>query len=218
MGNGLPQAQQNLASSTFLVPHLGQNMGFSLPFVFLPHVKARPKATKLVAQHVPKAKSPARAEARPRCRRPLAHVDNKKAPPHQRDSTDLGSCGESKPPKARVPPLATCKIASILQIPPFRMPLRDNKAKNSPRFGVFRAKTGAVPCFNQLVKTFTLLNTLDFARRRRGYLCPRQDMEADYQPTGKFVSAAPTFPLPSATLAKRVSDRERKGRGEQPAM
>lgn len=50
-----------------------------------------------------------------------------------------------------------------------------------------------------------------------GYLCPRQDMEADYQPTGKFVSAAPAFPLPSATLAKRVSDRERKGRGEQPS-
>ncbi len=42
-------------------------------------------------------------------------------------------------------------------------------------------------------------------------------MEADYQPTGKLVSAAPAFPLPSATLAKRVSDRERKGRGEQPA-
>lgn len=43
-------------------------------------------------------------------------------------------------------------------------------------------------------------------------------MEADYQPTGKFVSAAPAFPLPSATLAKRVSDRERKGRGEQPTI
>lgn len=42
-------------------------------------------------------------------------------------------------------------------------------------------------------------------------------MEAYHQPTGKFVSAAPDFPLPSATLAKRVSDRERKGRGEQPA-
>ena len=42
-------------------------------------------------------------------------------------------------------------------------------------------------------------------------------MEADYQPTDKLVSAAPAFPLPSATLAKRVSDRERKGRGEQPA-
>ena len=103
-----------------------------------------------------------------------------------------------------------CKIASILQIPPFQMPLRGNKVTNSPRFGVFRAKTGAVPRFNQLVKTFTLLNTLNFARRRRGYLCPRQDMEADYQPTGKLVSAAPAFPLPSATLAKRVSDRERK--------
>ena len=32
----------------------------------------------------------------------------------------------------------------------------------------------------------------------------------------QLVSAAPAFPLPSATLAKRVSDRERKGRGEQP--
>lgn len=31
------------------------------------------------------------------------------------------------------------------------------------------------------------------------------------------MSAAPAFPLPSATLAKRVSDRERKGRGEQSA-
>lgn len=71
-----------------------------------------------------------------------------------------------------------CKIASILQIPPFRMPLRDEKAKNSPRFSVVRAKTGAVPCFGQLIKTFTLLNTLNFARRRRGYPCLRQDMEA----------------------------------------
>ena len=35
------------------------------------------------------------------------------------------------------------------------------------------------------------------------------------EPTGKLVSAAPAFPLPSATLAKRVSDGERKGRGEQ---
>lgn len=110
-----------------------------------------------------------------------------------------------------------CKIASILQIPPFRMPLRDEKAWNSPRFSVIRAKTGAVPRFNQLVKAFTLLNILNFARRRRGYLCPRQNMEANHQPTGKFVSAAPAFPLPSATLAKRVNDRERKGRGEQPA-
>lgn len=105
-----------------------------------------------------------------------------------------------------------CKIASILQIPPFRMPLRDEKAKNSPRFSVVRAKTGAVPCFGQLIKTFTLLNTLNFARRRRGYLCPRQDMEANRQLAGKLVPAAPAFPLPSATLAKRVSDRERKGR------
>ena len=47
---------------------------------------------------------------------------------------------------------------------------------------------------------------------------PTAGLEADHQPTGKFVSAAPAFPLPSATLAKRVSDRERKGRGEQPAM
>lgn len=109
-----------------------------------------------------------------------------------------------------------CKIASILQIPPFRTPLRGNKVKNSPRFGVIRAKTGVVPCFNQLVKAFTLLNTLDFARRRQGYLYLRQDMEPKRQPTGKLVSAAPAFPLPSATLAKRVSDRERKGRGEQP--
>lgn len=107
-----------------------------------------------------------------------------------------------------------CKIASILQIPPFRMPLRDEKAKNSPRFSVVRAKTGAVPCFGQLIKTFTLLNTLNFARRRRGYLCPRQDMEANRQLAGKLVPAAPAFPLPSATLAKRVSDRgkERPGR------
>lgn len=97
------------------------------------------------------------------------------------------------------------------------MPLRDEKQKNSPRFSVVRAKTGAVPCFNQLVKTFTLLNTLNFARRRRGYLCPRQDIEAKRQLAGKLVSAVPAFPLPSATLAKRVSDRERKGRGEQPA-
>ena len=59
------------------------------------------------------------------------------------------------------------------------MPLRDEKAKNSPRFSVVRAKTGAVPCFNQLVKTFTLLNILNFARRRRGYLCPWKDMEAE---------------------------------------
>lgn len=49
-----------------------------------------------------------------------------------------------------------------------------------------------------------------------GYLCLRQDMEAKYQLTGKLVSAAPAFPLPSATLAKHVSDRERKGRSEQP--
>ena len=47
----------------------------------------------------------------------------------------------------QVPPVAMCKIASILQIPPFRVPLRDEKAKNSPRFSVVRAKTGAVPCF-----------------------------------------------------------------------
>lgn len=110
-----------------------------------------------------------------------------------------------------------CKIASILQIPPFRTPHRDNNVKNSPRFSDIRAKTGAVPCFNQLVKAFTLLNTLDFAQRRRGYLCPRQDMGAYHQPTDKLVSAAPAFPFPSATLAKRVSDRERKDRGEQPA-
>lgn len=110
-----------------------------------------------------------------------------------------------------------CKIASILQIPPFRTPRRDDKVKNSPRFGATRAKTGAVPFFNQLAKAFTLLNTLDFARRRRGYLCPRQDIEAKRQLAGKLVSAVPAFPLPSATLAKRVSDRERKGRGEQPA-
>lgn len=109
-----------------------------------------------------------------------------------------------------------CKIASILQFPPPRTPLRGNKVTNSPRFSVIRAKTGAVPCFGYLVKAFTLLNTLNFARRGRGYLCPRQDMEADYQPTGKLVSAAPAFPLPSATLAKRVSGRERKSRGEQP--
>lgn len=37
------------------------------------------------------------------------------------------------------------------------------------------------------------------------------------EPTGKLVSAAPAFPFPIATLAERVSDRERKGRGEQPA-
>ena len=98
-----------------------------------------------------------------------------------------------------------------------RYPPQRRKSKNSPRFSVIRAKTGAVPRFNQLVKAFTLLNILNFARRRRGYLCPRQNMEANHQPTGKFVSAAPAFPLPSATLAKRVSDRERKGRGEQPA-
>ena len=41
-------------------------------------------------------------------------------------------------------------------------------------------------------------------------------MEANHLPIGKLVSAAPAFPLPSATLAKHVSDRERKGRGEQP--
>lgn len=109
-----------------------------------------------------------------------------------------------------------CKIASILQIPPFRMPLRDEKAKNSPRFSVVRAKTGAVPCFGQLIKTFTLLNTLNFARRRRGYLCPRQDMEANRQLAGKLVPAAPAFPLPSATLAERVSDRERKAWASSP--
>lgn len=40
-----------------------------------------------------------------------------------------------------------CKIASILQIPPFQMPLRDEKAKTGPRFSVVRAKTGAVFCF-----------------------------------------------------------------------
>lgn len=74
--------------------------------------------------------------------------------------------------------MTMCKIASILQFPPFRTPLRGNKVKNSPRFGAIRAKTGAVLCFNQLVNAFTLLNTLNFARRRRGYLCPRQDMEA----------------------------------------
>lgn len=37
-------------------------------------------------------------------------------------------------PKAKVPPVAMCKIASILQIPPFRMPLRDEKAKKQPPF------------------------------------------------------------------------------------
>ena len=42
-------------------------------------------------------------------------------------------------------------------------------------------------------------------------------MEAKRQLAGKLVPAAPAFPFPSATLAKRVSDRERKGRGEQPA-
>ena len=36
------------------------------------------------------------------------------------------------------------------------------------------------------------------------------------EPTGKFVSAAPAFPLPSATLAKRVSDRERKAGANNP--
>ena len=41
-------------------------------------------------------------------------------------------------------------------------------------------------------------------------------MEAKCQLADKLVSAAPAFPLPSATLAKRVIDRERKGRGEQP--
>ena len=155
-----------------------------------------------------------RVSVAPLASRPLP-VDNKKAPPHQRGSTNLGSCGASKPLKARVPPLAMCKIASILQFPPLRTPPRGNKVKNSPRFSVVRAKTGAVPCFSQLVKAFTLLNTRDFARRCKGYPCQRQDMEANHQPTGKFVSAAPAFPLPSATLAKRVSDRERKGRGEQ---
>ena len=108
-----------------------------------------------------------------------------------------------------------CKIASILQFPPHLPPCKGSKVKNSPRFGVIRAKTGAIPCFNQLVKAFTLLNTLDFARRRRGYLCPKQNMEAKRQLAGRFVSAAPAFPLPSATLAKRVSDREREGRSEQ---
>lgn len=67
-------------------------------------------------------------------------------------------------------------------------------------------------------KAFTLLNTLDFARRRRGYLCPRQDMEAKRQLAGKLVSVASASPLPSATLAERVSDRERKGRSEQPTV
>lgn len=43
-------------------------------------------------------------------------------------------------------------------------------------------------------------------------------MEAKRQLAGKLVSAAPAFPLPSAILAKRVSDRERKGRGEQPTV
>ena len=153
-----------------------------------------------------------RVSVAPLASRPLP-VDNKKAPPHQRGSTNLGSCGASKPLKARVPPLAMCKIASILQFPPLRTPPRGNKVKNSPRFSVVRAKTGAVPCFSQLVKAFTLLNTRDFARRCKGYPCQRQDMEANHQPTGKFVSTAPAFPLPSATLADRVSDRERKGRG-----
>lgn len=41
-------------------------------------------------------------------------------------------------------------------------------------------------------------------------------METKRQLAGKLVSAAPAFPLPGATLAKRVSDREREGRGEQP--
>lgn len=41
-------------------------------------------------------------------------------------------------------------------------------------------------------------------------------MEVNHQPTGKFVSAAPAFPLPSATLAKRVSDRERKAGANNP--
>ena len=48
----------------------------------------------------------------------------------------------------QVPPLATCKIASILQFPPLQTPLRGNNVKNSPRFSVIRAKTGAVPCFS----------------------------------------------------------------------
>ena len=72
-----------------------------------------------------------------------------------------------------------CKIASILQFPLLLPPRKGSKVKNSPRFSVVRAKTGAVPCFIKLVKAFTLLNTLDFARRRRGYLCPWKDMEAE---------------------------------------
>ncbi len=50
--------------------------------------------------------------------------------------------------QSRGTPTATCKIASILQIPLFQTLLRGNKVINSSRFGVIRAKTGAVPCFN----------------------------------------------------------------------
>lgn len=50
-----------------------------------------------------------------------------------RDRKKISSpwCRGSKPPK-QGSPLATCKIASILQIPPFRMPLRDEKAETAP--------------------------------------------------------------------------------------
>lgn len=65
-------------------------------------------------------------------------------------------------------------------------------------------------------KDLYLAEYSQFCTAQAGYLCPRQDMEAKRQLAGKLVSAAPAFPLPSATLAKRVSDRERKGRGEQP--
>lgn len=67
-------------------------------------------------------------------------------------------------------------------------------------------------------KDLYLAEYSQFCTARRGYLCPRQDMEANRQLAGKLVPAAPAFPLPSAILAERVSDRERKGRGEQPTV
>ena len=64
-------------------------------------------------------------------------------------------------------------------------------------------------------KNLYLAEYSQFCTSQAGVPLPTAGLEADHQPTGKLVSAAPAFPLPSATLAKRVSDRERKGRGEQ---
>lgn len=97
-------------------------------------------------------------------------------PMKQRVRVRVRPSGQSR---ARLPPLGDVQnreYSASLDSP--AVPQRAIKAKTAPVLASIRAKTGAVPCFNQLVKAFTVLNIRDFARRRRGYPCLRQDMEA----------------------------------------